>query len=66
MEWSLEGEGGIKEDLLLFLDEHVTACLPDDGDEPREKRGEKSWEGEGGWDLVACERGDTEEEIRWE
>jgi len=40
MEWSLEGEGGIKEDLLLFLDEHIIACLPDDDDEPGEKRRE--------------------------
>lgn len=42
MKWSglWRGEGGIKEDLLLFLDEHITACLPDDGDEPREKRKE--------------------------
>ena len=40
MEWSLEGEGGIKEDLLLFLDEHIIACLPDDDDEPGENRRE--------------------------
>ena len=40
MEWSLEGEGGIKEDLLLFLDEHIIACLLDDDDEPGEKRRE--------------------------
>ena len=40
MEWSLEGEGAIKEDLLLFLDEHIIACLPDDDDEPGEKRRE--------------------------
>ena len=40
MEWSLEGEGGIKEDWLLLLDEHSTACLPYDGDEPGEERRE--------------------------
>ena len=27
------------------------------------KRGKKSWEGEGGWDLVACERGDSQKRL---
>lgn len=38
MEWALEGEGGIKEDWLLLSDEHSTACLPYDGEEPGEER----------------------------